>query len=226
MLVSDDQTQPFDAAPAARAAPVTGSGRAPLAAPLPPQALPHLLALRAALGCYRASAAPPNSPAPSRAAAPSSERWSARSTAVPSSSTCAASPTPCPSSASFSLRRRGGRARRMRRNRRRRGARWVCAPPRPRGPPPSTTRRGWCSPAPARRRCGWTRCASRRALRAVAAPASRSCSAASWPRARRRGPVRSGDRYESVRHRCARRTTWRSLGPPTCCAVTRTRAGP
>src|ERR1700751_2647348 len=60
MLLSDDHTQPLHATPRSGGEPLVTAGQlaAPPATPLPPEAAPHLLALRAALARYRTTAAP------------------------------------------------------------------------------------------------------------------------------------------------------------------------
>ena len=60
MLLSDDQTQPLHAASTGGGQPLPTAGQltAPAAPALPPEAVPHLLALRAALARYRTTAAP------------------------------------------------------------------------------------------------------------------------------------------------------------------------
>src|SRR6202012_3036022 len=60
MLLSEDQTKPLHAAATPGAPPVATAGQVRSAPPpaLPPEAVPHLLALRAALARYRTSAAP------------------------------------------------------------------------------------------------------------------------------------------------------------------------
>jgi hypothetical protein len=219
MLVSEDQTQPFDAGPTAGGhAVVAGAQRtapppvSPGAVTLPPEALPHLLALRAALGRYRTSAAPAELsgafPAASAMIAtmltsvdgrPELEQLRRLAHTLPefgellSAAAGEAERAVCAGAVgvwrALGLRSTAPSWTPAERD----AARMVfaCA----------------CAPAmrmdPGRFQAG---------LRAVAAPrfAELLCrelaeSEEAWTRA-------LGDRYESVRHRCARRTTWRSLG--------------
>jgi hypothetical protein len=213
MLLSDDQTQAFSAAGTGIAAAAAfGPAQAPLPVALPPEAIPHLQELRAALGRYRSTAAP----------AELSGAFPAASAMV---GTMVRSVDGRPELAQLRhladtlpefgelLSAATGEAERV-----------ICAGTAQvwgalglRSPSPS-----WspaerdaarmvfacaCAPAlrmdPVRFQAG---------LRAVGAPrfAQLLCrelaeSEEAWIRA-------LGDRYESVRHRCARRTTWRSLG--------------
>jgi hypothetical protein len=212
MLVSDDQTQPFDAAPAPGAASVATLGPPPPAAALPPEALPHLLQLRTALGRYRdnGAAAELSGAFPAASAVigtmvrsvdgrPELEQLRRLADTLPefgellSAAAGEAERVICAGTAgvwgALGLRSTAPswspaehEAARMV---------FACA----------------CAPAmrmdPVRFQAG---------LRSVAAPrfAELLCrelaeSEEAWTRA-------LGERYESVRHRCARRTTWRSLG--------------
>ncbi|HSY39758.1 MAG TPA: hypothetical protein VLA79_09525 [Polyangia bacterium] len=214
MLVSDDRTHALDAAPTAGGQPLAASGQPmlPPAVALPPDALPHLLALRAALGRYRTSAAPAELSGGFPAAGamigtmltsvdgrPDLEQLRRLADTVPEFGEL--------------LSAAAGEAERV-----------VCAGTvgvwrtlglRSTAPSWTATERDAarmvfacaCAPAmrmdPVRFQSG---------LRAVAAPrfAELLCrelaeSEEAWTRA-------LGERYESVRHRCARRTTWRSLG--------------
>jgi hypothetical protein len=213
MLVSDDQTQPNDAAPVRGATARAGHELiSRIALRPPPEAIPHVMHLRAALGRYRASAAPVElsgalpyavalvsamqSPAGGR---PELEELRRLAKALPefgellSYAAAEAERVIYAGTAgvwrSLGLRSAAPSWTAAERD----AARMVfaCA----------------CVPAtqmdPVRFQAG---------LRAVAAPrfATLLCgelaeSEEAWTRA-------LGDRYESVRHRCARRTTWRSLG--------------
>jgi hypothetical protein len=213
MLVSDDQTQPYDPVPARGETARAGHELTPhLALQLPPQAIPHLQQLRAALGCYRATSAPAElsaafpsavalistmqSPAGGR---PELEHLRRLADALPefgellSCAAVEAERVVCAGTAgvwrSLGLRSTAPSWTVAERD----AARMVFA----------------CACAPAMR---MDPVRFQTALRAVAALrfAELLCrelaeSEEAWTRA-------LGDRYESVRHRCARRTTWRSLG--------------
>jgi hypothetical protein len=212
MLVSDDQTQPFDAAPTAGAAPMPLGPPVPLAAALPPEALPHLLALRAALGRYRDSAAPAELSGAFPAASAVIGTMVRSVDGRPELEQLRRLADTLPEFGEL-LSAAAGEAERV-----------ICA-----GTAGVWSALGLRSTAPS-----WTpaehdaarmvfACACAPAmrmdpvrfqagLRAVAAPrfAQLLCrelaeSEEAWTRA-------LGERYESVRHRCARRTTWRSLG--------------
>jgi len=214
MLLSDDQTQAFDAAPRAVGAPAPAIGQplSPLPVALPPEAIPHLQQLRAALGRYRSTAAPAELSGAFPAAGamvgtivrsvdgrPELEQLRHLADALPefgellTAATGEAERVICAGTAgvwgALGLRSTAPAWTPAERD----AARMVfaCA----------------CAPAlrmdPVRFQAG---------LRSVAAPrfAQLLCrelseSEEAWTRA-------LGDRYESVRHRCARRTTWRSLG--------------
>jgi hypothetical protein len=214
MLVPDDHPQPFDV-PAATdgVRPVTGDQRRVLPpVTLAPEALPHLLALRAALGRYRTTAAPADlSGAFPHAGAmigtlvtsvdgrPELEQLRRLATTLPEFgellSFAAAEAERVVHAGTASVWRSLG----LRSSApswdpaERDAARMVFA----------------CASAPAMR---MDPVRFQAGLRAVAAPrfAELLCrelseSEEAWTRA-------LGDRYESVRHRCARRTSWRSLG--------------
>jgi hypothetical protein len=212
MLVSDDQTQPFDAAPTAGAAPMPLGPPVPLAAALPPEALPPLLALRAALGRYRDSAAPAELSGAFPAASAVIGTMVRSVDGRPELEQLRRLADTLPEFGEL-LSAAAGEAERV-----------ICA-----GTAGVWSALGLRSTAPS-----WTpaehdaarmvfACACAPAmrmdpvrfqagLRAVAAPrfAQLLCrelaeSEEAWTRA-------LGERYESVRHRCARRTTWRSLG--------------
>ena len=214
MLLSEDQIQPTHAPPTAGSAPVATGGQltpVPISA-LPPEAVPHLLALRAALARYRISAAPAELSGAFPAAGavvgavvtsvdgrPELEQLRHLADTLPEFGEL--------------LSAAAGEAERV-----------VCAGTvgvwqvlglRSTAPSWTPAERDTarmvfacaCAPAmrmdPVRFQAG---------LRAVAAPrfAALLCrelaeSEEAWARA-------LGERYESVRHRCARRTTWRSLG--------------
>ena len=213
MLVSEDHTQRFGAA-AGGGTTVARSGALPsqLSVALPPEAIPHLLELRAALGRYRTTAAPAElSGAFPHAGAmigtmvssvdgrPELEQLRGLANTLPEYGEL--------------LSAAAGEAERV-----------VCAGTagvwsslRLRSTPPSWTPAERdaarmvfaCASAPTMR---MDPVRFQAGLRAVAAPrfAELLCrelveSEEAWTRA-------LGDRYESVRHRCARRTTWRSLG--------------
>jgi hypothetical protein len=219
MLVSDDQTQPFDAGPTAGdQALVAGAQRmapppvSPGVVTLPPEALPHLLALRAALGRYRTSAAPTELSGAFPAAGAMIATMLTSVDGRPELEQLRRLAHTLPEFGEL-LSAAAGEAERA-----------VCAGAVGvwrtlglRSTAPSWTPAEHdaarmvfacaCAPAmrmdPGRFQAG---------LRAVAAPrfAELLCrelaeSEDAWTRA-------LGDRYESVRHRCARRTTWRSLG--------------
>ncbi|HTU97936.1 MAG TPA: hypothetical protein VMF14_18955 [Solirubrobacteraceae bacterium] len=213
MLLSDDRTQPFGPASAGdrHLTPAAQLATAPSAA-LPPEAVPHLLALRAALARYRVSAAPGELSGAFPAAGamigamvstvdgrPELEQLRRLADTLPefgellSAAAAQAERVVCAGTVVV----------------------WQALGLRSTAPSWSPTERDAarmvfacaCSPAlrmdPVRFQAG---------LRAVAAPrfAELLCrelaeSEEAWTRA-------LGDRYESVRHRCARRTTWRSLG--------------
>jgi hypothetical protein len=214
MLLSEDQTQAMHAAPAGGHQPVATGGQLtslPVSA-LPPEAVPHLLALRAALARYRISAAPAELSGAFPAAGavigavvtsvdgrPELEQLRRLADTLPefgellSAAAGEAERVVCAGTVgvwqALGLRSRAPSWTAAERD----AARMVfaCA----------------CAPAmrmdPVRFQAG---------LRAVAAPrfAELLCrelaeSEEAWARA-------LGERYESVRHRCARRTTWRSLG--------------
>ncbi len=213
MLVSDDQTQPYDAIPARGATAYAGHELTPhLALQLPPEAIPHLQQLRAALGRYRATAARAElsgafpfamaligtmqSPTAGR---PELDHLRRLADTVPEFGEllfCAAAEAErvvCSGTAgvwrSLGLRSTAPSWNAAERD----AARMVFA----------------CACAPA---MGMDPVRFQTGLRAVAALrfAELLCrelaeSEEAWTRA-------LGDRYESVRHRCARRTTWRSLG--------------
>jgi hypothetical protein len=214
MLLSNDQTQVFDAAPGAVGAPAPAIGQPeyPLPVALPPEAIPHLQQLRAALGRYRTSAAPAELSGAFPAASamvgtmvrsvdgrPELEQLRHLADTLPefgqllTAATAEAERVICAGTALV----------------------WGALGLRFTAPSWSPAERDTarmvfacaCAPAlrmdPVRFQAG---------LRAVAAPrfAELLCrelaeSEEAWTRA-------LGDRYESVRHRCARRTTWRSLG--------------
>ncbi len=214
MLVSDDQTQPYEDAPAAGGVPMATSGQpvSPLPVAVPPEALPHLQQLRAALARYRTTGAPAELSGAFGAAGvvvgtmvrsvdgrPELEQLRRLADTLPefgeflSAAAGEAERVVCAGTAGvwgvLGLRSTAPSWTPAERD----AARMVfaCA----------------CAPAlrmdPIRFQAG---------LRAVAAPrfAELLCrelaeSEEAWTRA-------LGDGYESVRHRCARRTTWRSLG--------------
>lgn len=214
MPLSDDQTQAFDAAPRAVGAPPPAIGHplSPLPVALPPEAIPHLQQLRAALGRYRSMAAPAELSGAFPAAGamvgtmvrsvdgrPELEQLRHLADTLPefgellTAATSEAERVICAGTAgvwgALGLRSTAPAWTPAERD----AARMVfaCA----------------CAPGlrmdPVRFQAG---------LRGVAAPrfAQLLCrelseSEEAWTRA-------LGDRYESVRHRCARRTTWRSLG--------------
>ncbi len=214
MLVSDDQTQPFDAAPTAGGAPVAASARPTPQLPvaLPPEAIPHLLQLRAALGRYRTTAAPAELSGAFPAAGAMIGTIVTSVDGRPELEQLRRLADTLPEFGEL-LSAAAGEAERV-----------VCAGTvgvwgalglRSTAPSWTPAERDTarmvfacaCAPAlrmdPVRFQAG---------LRAVAAPrfAELLCrelaeSEEAWTRA-------LGDRYESVRHRCARRTTWRSLG--------------
>ena len=214
MLGSDDHTQRYDPAPAAADGSVDASGQL-MAAPrvtLPPEAIPHLQQLRAALGRYHATAAPaelsnafPYAAAlvgtlvPAVDGRPELEELRRLATTLPEfgallfAAATEAERVVCAGTVgvwrSLGLRSTAPSWTSAEHD----AAQMVfaCA----------------CAPAmrmdPVRFQTG---------LRSVAAPrfAELLCrelseSEEAWTRA-------LGARYESVRHRCARRTTWRSLG--------------
>ena len=214
MLVSDDHRQPFDGGPAADGTPAATSGlpASPLPVALPHEALPHLQQLRAALARYRTTASPADLSGAFPAAGvvigtmvtsvdgrPELEQLRRLADTLPefgellSAAAGEAERVVCAGTTgvwgALGLRSTAPSWTPAERD----AARMVfaCA----------------CAPAmrmdPVRFQAG---------LRAVAAPRfaellSRELaeSEEAWTRA-------LGDRYESVRHRCARRTTWRSLG--------------
>jgi hypothetical protein len=214
MLVSDDHTQQFDTAPTpgGQALATGGQPTSPPGVALPPEALPHLLALRSSLARYRTTAAPAELSGAFPAAGamiatmvtsvdgrPELEQLRRLADTLPefgellSTAAGEAERAVCAGTAgvwrTLGLRSTAPSWTASERD----AARMVfaCA----------------CAPAmrmdPVRFQTG---------LRAVAAPrfAALLCrelaeSEEAWTRA-------LGDRYESVRHRCARRTTWRSLG--------------
>jgi hypothetical protein len=214
MLVSDDQTQRYDAMPAT-AGPSSSAGHTlspQVRVPLPPDAIPHLFQLRAALGRYRATGSATELAAAFPAASgvigallrpagdrPDLEQLRRLAETLPefgellSSAVSEAERIVCAGTIGvwhwLGLRSAAPTWTPAERD----AARMVfaCA----------------CAPAmefePGRFQAG---------LRTLAAPrfATLLCrefaqSEAAWTRA-------LGARYESVRHRCARRTTWRSLG--------------
>ena len=214
MLVSDDRTHALDAAPTAGGQPLAASGQPmlPPAVALPPEALQHLLALRASLARYRTTAAPAELSGAFPAAGamigtmltsvdgrPDLEQLRRLADTLPefgellSAAAGEAERAVCAGTAGV----------------------WRALGLRSTAPSWTATERDAarmvfacaCAPAmrmdPVRFQSG---------LRAVAAPrfAELLCrelaeSEEAWTRA-------LGERYESVRHRCARRTTWRSLG--------------
>ena len=216
MLVSDDQTQQYDPSPASASAdssaPVGHALSPQIRVALPPEAIPHLFQLRAALGRYRAAGSATELAAAFPAASgvigalsgsaggrPDSEQLRRLAETLPefgellTYAVAEAERVVCAGTVGvwhwLGLRSSAPRWTPGERD----AARMVfaCA----------------CAPAmefePGRFQAG---------LRALAAPrfAKLLCrefaeSEAAWTRA-------LGDRYESVRHRCARRTTWRSLG--------------
>ena len=214
MLVSDDHTQPFDGAPTAGGMPVATSGLLPSQLPvaLPPEALPHLQQLRAALARYRTTASPAELSGAFPAAGVVVGTMVTSVDGRPELEQLRRLADTLPEFGEL-LSAAAGEAERV-----------VCAGTAGvwgalglRSTPPSWTPADRdaarmvfacaCAPAmrmdPVRFQAG---------LRAVAAPrfAELLCrelveSEEAWTRA-------LGDRYESVRHRCARRTTWRSLG--------------
>jgi hypothetical protein len=213
MLVSDDQTLQFDAAPTAGGAPLA-TGRLPSQLPmtLPPEAVPHLQQLRAALGRYRSTAAASDLSGAFPAAGAVGSAMVTSVDGRPELDQLRRLADTLPEFGEL-LSAAAGEAERV-----------VCAGTTGvwgalglRSTAPSwtpaerdTARMVFacaCAPAmrmdPVRFQAG---------LRAVAAPrfAELLCrelaeSEEAWTRA-------LGERYESVRHRCARRTTWRSLG--------------
>ncbi|HEY1566468.1 MAG TPA: hypothetical protein VGF68_05600 [Solirubrobacteraceae bacterium] len=214
MLLSDDHTQPLHAAPGGGGPTQASPGQLTTqpAAALPPEAVPHLLALRAALARYRTSAAPTELSGAFPAAGavigamvstvdgrPELEQLRRLADTLPefgellSAAAGEAERVVCTGTVTV----------------------WQTLGLRSTAPSWSATERDAarmvfacaCAPAmrmdPVRFQAG---------LRAVAAPrfATLLCrelaeSEEAWTRA-------LGDRYDSVRHRCARRTTWRSLG--------------
>jgi hypothetical protein len=215
MLLSDDHTQPLRATPRSGGEPLVTAGQlaAPPATTLPPEAVPHLLALRAALARYRTTAAPAELSGAFPAAGavigamvmssvdgrPELEQLRRLADTLPefgellSAAAGEAERVVCSGTVGV----------------------WQALGLRSTAPSWSPTERDAarmvfacaCAPAlrmdPVRFQAG---------LRAVAAPrfAELLCrelaeSEEAWTRA-------LGERYESVRHRCARRTTWRSLG--------------
>lgn len=213
MLLSDDQTQAFSAAGAGiAAAPALGPVQAPLPVALPPEAIPHLQELRAALGRYRSTAAPAELSGAFPAASamvgtmvrsvdgrPELEQLRHLADTLPefgellSAATGEAERVICAGAAqvwgALGLRSTSPSWSPSERDAARMVFACACAP---------TLRMD-----PVRFQAG---------LRAVGAPrfAQLLCrelaeSEEAWARA-------LGERYESVRHRCARRTTWRSLG--------------
>ncbi|MGH2894270.1 MAG: hypothetical protein ACRDPM_13550, partial [Solirubrobacteraceae bacterium] len=211
--VSDDHTEPFDAAsPAGGTTVASHALAAELPVALPPEAITHLLALRAALRRYRTTAAPAElSGAFPHAGAiigtmvtsvdgrPELEHLRRLADTLPeygqllSAAAGEAERVVCAGTAgvwsSLGLRSTPPSWNPAERD----AARMVFA----------------CASAPAMR---MDPVRFQAGLRAVAAPrfAELLCrelaeSEEAWTRALR-------DRYESVRHRCARRTTWRSLG--------------
>jgi hypothetical protein len=214
MLLSNDHTQAFDAAPGAVGglAPTTGQPGSPLSVVLPPEAIPHLQQLRAALGRYRTSAAPAELAGAFPAATAVLGTMVRSVDGRPELEQLRHLADMLPEFGEL-LRAATGEAERV-----------ICAGTAGiwgalglRSTAPSWTPAEHdaarmvfacaCAPAlrmdPVRFQAG---------LRAVAAPrfAELLCrelaeSEEAWTRA-------LGDRYESVRHRCARRTTWRSLG--------------
>jgi hypothetical protein len=226
MLLSDDDTQAFDAAPgsigqpAFDAAPATfappaaaaGHPHSPLPAVLPPEAIPHLQQLRAALGRYRSTSAPAELASAFPAAAVMVATMVRSADGRPELEQLRHLADTLPEFGEF-LTAAAGEAERVIRV----GTTGVWRALGLRSTPPSwtpaerdTARMVFacaCAPAmrmdPVRFQAG---------LRALGAPrfAELLCremaeSEEAWTRA-------LGDRYESVRHRCARRTTWRSLG--------------
>jgi len=214
MLVSDNQTQRYDAmpAPAGSSAP-TGLPPSPhVRVSLPPEAVPHLFQLRAALGRYRATGSATELAAAFPAASGVIGAFQGPTGGRPDLEQLRRLAETLPEFGEL-LFSAGGEAERI-----------VCA-----GTVAVWRRLGLRSAAPT-----WTpaerdaarmvfACACAPAmefepgrfqagLRALAAPrfAKLLCrefaeSEEAWTRA-------LGERYESVRHRCARRTTWRSLG--------------
>jgi hypothetical protein len=226
MLLSDDDTQAFDAAPgsigqpafdaapAAFAPPAAAAGhpQSPLPAVLPPEAIPHLQQLRAALGRYRSTSAPAELASAFPAAAVMVATMVRSADGRPELEQLRHLADTLPEFGEF-LTAAAGEAERVIRV----GTTGVWRALGLRSTPPSwtpaerdTARMVFacaCAPAmrmdPVRFQAG---------LRALGAPrfAELLCremaeSEEAWTRA-------LGDRYESVRHRCARRTTWRSLG--------------
>jgi hypothetical protein len=213
MPVSDDQTQPFDAARAGGTTVARGHQLpSPLPVALPPEAIPHLLALRAALLRYRMTAAPAELSGAFPHAAAMTETMVTSVNGRPELEQLRRLANTLPEYGEL-LSAATGEAERV-----------VCAGTtgvwrslRLRSTPPS-----W-NPAERDTARMVFACASAQAmrldpvrfqdgLRAVAAPrfARLLCrelaeSEEAWTRA-------LGDRYQSVRHRCAPRTTWRSLG--------------
>jgi hypothetical protein len=213
MLLSDDQTQAFRAA-STGSAPVSalGPSQSTLPVALPPEAVPHLQQLRAGLAQYRSTAAPADLSGAFPAASamvgtlvrtvdgrPDLEQLRRLADTLPefgellSSAVGEAERVVCAGTIAVwgALGLRSAAPSWMPAERD--AARMVFA----------------CACAPAMRMDAVRFQAS---LRAVAAPrfAELLCrelaeSEEAWTRA-------LGDRYESVRHRCARRTTWRSLG--------------
>jgi hypothetical protein len=214
MLVSDDQTQRYDSAPGSRGAPALAAG--PLSpqvrVPLPPEAVPHLFQLRTALGRYRAtgSAAELSGAFPAAGGVigalqvavggrPDLEQLRRLADNLPefgellTSAAGEAERVVCAGTIGV--------------------WRWLglrSAPPTWTPAERDAARMVFaCACAPALQMDSGRFQAG---LRALAAPRfaellSRELaeSEEAWTRA-------LGDRYESVRHRCARRTTWRSLG--------------
>jgi hypothetical protein len=214
MLVSDDQTEQRDAAPTGGRQALAAGGRPtpPSAVALPPEALPHLLALRASLTRYRTSAAPTELSGAFPAAGAMIATMVTSVDGRPELEQLRRLADTLPEFSEL-LSAAAGEAERV-----------ICSGTinvwgalglRSAAPSWTATERDTarmvfacaCAPAmrmdPVRFQTG---------LRAVAAPrfAGLLCrelaeSEEAWTRA-------LGDRYDSVRHRCARRTTWRSLG--------------
>lgn len=214
MLVSDDQTQRYDDDPSS-GGPSTGAGQAlspQIRVPLPPEAIPHLFALRTALGRYRAtgSAADLSGAFPAAGGVigalqipaggrPDLEELRHLADTLPEfgellwAAAAEAERVVCAGTIGvwrwLGLRSAAPTWTPAERDAARMVFACACAPTMPMDS--------------ARFQAG---------LRALAAPrfAELLCrelaeSEEAWTRA-------LGDRYESVRHRCARRTTWRSLG--------------
>ena len=214
MLVSDEHTEPFDAAPAGIGTPVPAVAQAGPALPaaLPPEAIPPLLQLRAALARYRGTAAPAELSGAFPAAGavvgamvrsvdgrPELDQLRRLADTLPefgellSAAAGEAERVICSGTigvwSTLGLRSAAPSWTPAERD----AARMVfaCA----------------CAPAlrkdPVRFQAG---------LRAVAAPRFAELLARELAESEEAWTRALGDRYESVRHRCARRTTWRSLG--------------